>query len=189
METNLVKSAIFDGEPVFISKNGERVPYIARKITNHYRGYTAALHLVFQHTADVYMIMLEIIADKYGFNGDDMINAVMEDPRFKNVMMNPLLSSMNYFKKENMERVIPTTTAPPPAPAAPVDSDSDSSDSDSSDSSDSEPEPVKPKPKPRAKPRAKKQPKEAPAAPAVPAEEKPKKVVIRRKAAPADPAK
>jgi hypothetical protein len=101
-------------EPVFVTEDGQQIPYVTKKVKNHHQAFSATLHLVFQHTADVYMTMMEIVADKYGFNSDDMIKAVMEDPRFNSIMMNPALSSLNYFKKENMERVVPPAAEPKP---------------------------------------------------------------------------
>lgn len=112
-----MKRATFNNEPVFVNKDGQQVPYVTKKVNNQHQAFSATLHLVFKHTADVYTTMLEIVADKYGYNSEDMIKAVMEDPRFNNIMVDPTLSSLNYFKKENMERVISAATpTPPPAP-------------------------------------------------------------------------
>ena len=55
--------------------------------------------------------MIEIISEKYGHSSEEMMNAVMEDARFKNMMMNPVLKGLDYFKKEDLEKVVPPTPA------------------------------------------------------------------------------
>ena len=114
---NIVQTATFSGEPVFVNEDGTLTPYVSKEIVGHRKAYTACLHLVFQHTADVYITMLEVLSEKYNLAVDDMISAVSEDPKFKDMMVNPALSGMNYFDKEDLEKVIP----PPTTPSDPVD--------------------------------------------------------------------
>lgn len=106
---NIVKTATFSEEPVFITEDGNTQTYIKKEITGPHKALSACLHLVFQHTADIYTIMIEIIAEKYGHSSEEMMEAIMKDERFNNVMVNPVLNGLNYFKKENLERVLPPT--------------------------------------------------------------------------------
>lgn len=110
---NIVKTATFSEEPVFITEDGNTQTYIKREITGPHKALSACLHLVFQHTADIYTIMIEIIAEKYGHSSEEMMEAIMKDERFNSVMLNPVLNGLNYFKKENLERVIPSSPSPP----------------------------------------------------------------------------
>lgn len=109
---NIVQTATFSGEPVFVNEDGTFTPYVSKEIVGHRKAYTACLHLVYQHTADVYITILEVLAEKYNLAVDDMISAVSEDPKFKNMMINPALSGMDYFNKEDLEKIIPPPTKP-----------------------------------------------------------------------------
>jgi hypothetical protein len=101
---NIIKTATFCEEPVFITEDGNTQTYIKKEITGPHKALSACLHLVFQHTADVYTTMIEIISEKYGHSSEEMMNAVMDDERFKNTMLNPVLKGLDYFKKEDLEK-------------------------------------------------------------------------------------
>jgi hypothetical protein len=105
---NIVQTATFCEEPVFITEDGNSQTYIKKEITGPHKALSACLHLVFQHTADVYTTMIEIIAEKYGHSSEEMLSAVMEDERFKNIMLNPVLKGLDYFKKEDLAKAIPS---------------------------------------------------------------------------------
>jgi hypothetical protein len=110
---NIIKTATFCEEPVFITEDGNTQTYIKKEITGPHKALSACLHLVFQHTADVYTTMIEIISEKYGHSSEEMMNAVMDDERFKNTMMNPVLKGLDYFKKEDLEKVVPPSEENP----------------------------------------------------------------------------
>jgi hypothetical protein len=103
----LIKSVKYSGEPVFVNEDGSVTPYIPKDIVGHRSAYAACLHLVFQHTADVHITMLEILAEKCGFDVDDMINTITNEPRFKDMIVNPTLHSLGYFGKDSVESVLP----------------------------------------------------------------------------------
>jgi hypothetical protein len=103
----LIKSVKYSGEPVFVNEDESFTPYIPKDIVGHRSAYAACLHLVFQHTADVHITMLEILAEKCGFDVDDMINTISNEPRFKDMMVNPTLHSLGYFGKDSVESVLP----------------------------------------------------------------------------------
>lgn len=105
----IIKSVKYSGEPVFVNKDGSVTPYIPKDIVGHRSAYAACLHLVFQHTADVHITMLEILAEKCGFAVDDMINTISNEPRFKDMMVNPTLHSLGYFGKDSVESVLPSS--------------------------------------------------------------------------------
>ncbi len=105
----LVKSVTFSGEPVLINEDGSLTPYISHEIVGNRSAYAACLHLVFQHTADVHITMMEILAEKYGLSVNDMIETVTKEARFKNMMINPALNGMGYFGPDTVEKVAPPT--------------------------------------------------------------------------------
>ena len=78
------------------------------------------------HMADFQVMMLEIVAERYGHSVDELIAVVKEHPRFKNMQVEPLLTDLASHAEEDgdemegltgmMEEV---TIAPPAAaPAA-----------------------------------------------------------------------
>ena len=105
---NVISTAEFSGEPVFINKDGSMIPYIPRDVIGHREMYGASLHLVFKHTADFHMTMLEILAEKYDLSVDDMLEKIHGDSRFTNMVVNPTIHAMGYFEKEDLEKKIPS---------------------------------------------------------------------------------
>jgi propanediol dehydratase large subunit len=102
----LVKSVKFSGEPVLVNEDGSLTPYISHEIVGNRSAYAACLHLVFQHTADVHITMMEILAEKYGLSVNDMIETVTKEARFKDMMINPALNGMGYFGPDTVEQVV-----------------------------------------------------------------------------------
>jgi hypothetical protein len=102
---NVIKTAKFSEEPAY--EDGK--PYISKEIKGPNTAFSACLHLIFQHTADVYQTMLQIVAEKYGHSVEEMMEAVSQDERFKNMMINPVLKGLDYFDKGDLEKVIPPT--------------------------------------------------------------------------------
>jgi hypothetical protein len=108
----LIKSVTFSGEPVLVNEDGSLTPYISREIVGNRSAYAACLHLVFQHTADIHITMMEILAEKYGLSVNDMIETVTKEDRFKNMMIHPALNGMGYFGPDTVEKVVDTPYAP-----------------------------------------------------------------------------
>ena len=65
----------------------------------------AALHAINCHTADMFLIMVDILADKYGHNVDEMVSCIKVDERWLNALEHPLVKSMSYFDQEDLENV------------------------------------------------------------------------------------
>ena len=101
-------------EPVFVSKDGSVEPYIPKEIVGFRDAYAASLHLVFKHVADFHMAMLEIVAEKYGHDVDEMVSVIQSDERFKNMTVHPVISGLGIIEQKDVAE------APPPAPAAPA---------------------------------------------------------------------
>ncbi len=59
--------------------------------------YKASLELIFAHVADIHMLMLKIIADKYGHSVEDMIETVRENEDWKSIYLHPTLKTLTYF--------------------------------------------------------------------------------------------
>lgn len=109
---SVIKTAKYAGEPVYVNGDGSVTPYISHEIVGHREMYGAHLHLIFKHTADFHMTMLEILSDKYNLSVDEMYETVSKDPRFTDMVVNPTIHAMGYFEQKDLEKKIL-----PPAPA------------------------------------------------------------------------
>jgi hypothetical protein len=85
-----------------IHRTGEE--YTPVEIKNPSSAMNACLHLFMSHSVDFFAIMLDIIADKYGISKDEMVEAVMKDPRMKNMSVNPVIHSLGYFEQDDLEK-------------------------------------------------------------------------------------
>jgi hypothetical protein len=71
----------------------------------------AALHAINCHTADMFLIMLTILSDKYGHDFDEMLQCIKVDERWLNALGHPLIKSMSYFDQEDLENVVAANEA------------------------------------------------------------------------------
>jgi hypothetical protein len=121
MPPRTIKSVTIMNEPVFVTKEGIQEPYIPREILTHRDAYSASLHLLFKHVADFHLLMVEVIAEKYNLDADEIIQTVQNDQRMKDIILNPTLESLTYFAKEDLAKVVPVIAAPPtPTPTPPI---------------------------------------------------------------------
>ena len=102
-----IKSGKYDKEPYYISSDGEKMPYLPRDIISHRDAYSAVLHLSLKHMADFQILMMEIICEKYDLNADEVMKTIQEDIRMKDMDTHPLIHSMGYFSKEELEAKLP----------------------------------------------------------------------------------
>ena len=78
--------------------------YTPVDIKNPSSAMNACLHLFMSHSVDFFAIMLDIIADKYGLTKDEMVETVIQDPRMKNMSVNPVIHSLGYFEQDDLEK-------------------------------------------------------------------------------------
>lgn len=105
-----IKSITVVNEPVFVAKDGSVQEYIPKEIVGYREAYAASLHLVFKHVADFHTAMLEIIAEKYGHDVDELVKVVQEDGRIKDMTVNPVISGLNIITQKD----VPETPVPDP---------------------------------------------------------------------------
>lgn len=77
------------------------------------------------HMADFQVMMLEIVAEKYGHSVDELIAVVKEHPRFKTIQVEPLLTELASSAEEAndemeglAEMMEDVKIAPSPSPTA-----------------------------------------------------------------------
>ena len=61
----------------------------------------ASLLILFKHVADIHYNVVEIIADKFGHNVEDLHNAIVEDPRWQQMLVDPLVVDLTATAQEN----------------------------------------------------------------------------------------
>lgn len=126
MPPHTIKSAKVVNEPVFINKDGVSEPYIPATILTHRDAYSASLHVLFKHIADFHMLMIDVLAEKYNLDANEIIETIQGDPRYNEMKVDPKVESLLYFKEEDLAKKLGAMTisavpvAPAPAPAAPV---------------------------------------------------------------------
>jgi len=120
MPPKSIKSVTITNEPVFVTKDGVSESYIPREILTHRDAYSASLHLLFKHVAGVHLLMVEIIAEKYNLDADEIIKTVQNDQRMKEIQINPTLESLTYFEKKDIEKIVPCSEVVVETPVAPV---------------------------------------------------------------------
>jgi hypothetical protein len=115
-----IKSITVVNEPVFVTKDGSVQEYIPKEIVGYREAYAASLHLVFKHVADFHMAMLEIIAEKYGHDVDEMVKVIQSDSRYTDMMVNPVISGLTIIEQKDVPAVVaepvdatPTVEEPP----------------------------------------------------------------------------
>ncbi len=59
--------------------------------------YKASLELIFSHVADIHMVILKILSEKYGHSVEDMLGTVTKHKEWKNIYLHPVLKSLIYF--------------------------------------------------------------------------------------------
>jgi hypothetical protein len=88
-------------EPVFIEKDGESQPYVPMEIKTARDAYAASLHMLFKHIADIHVTIVEIIAEKYKLDEEEIFKCIKTDPRYTNMDVDPKLHGMGYLKESD----------------------------------------------------------------------------------------
>jgi hypothetical protein len=65
--------------------------YLATKVHDPKSALAAVMNLTLKHTADVLTMFVDIIAEKYGIDAEEMMDAVSADERFTGLVVDPLL--------------------------------------------------------------------------------------------------
>ena len=87
----------------------EYIPFSAEILAKHPSAtLTAALNVLNCFTADMFLILVHIIAEKYGHNVDDVIATIKYDERWEQARSHPLVKSMTYFNQEDIDKEMGT---------------------------------------------------------------------------------
>lgn len=72
-----------NNEPVYITRDGTRIPYLPETVVTARDAYSATLHVVFRHLADFHLCVVSTISKKYGIPEDEIMNTIHESEEFK----------------------------------------------------------------------------------------------------------
>ena len=98
-------NATVSNEPGLINENGTWREFIPKKIKTSRDAYGACLSIVLKHVADFHYTILEVLSEKYHHDIDDMISVLQNDPKYKKVVEEPIISSLGFFEVEDLEKV------------------------------------------------------------------------------------
>ena len=84
-------------EPVVMADGSEFVPMAVNNSSDLLR---ASLLTLFKHVADIHITVVEVIADKFGLSIDEIHTAITEDPRWKKMLVDPVISDLTQSAKE-----------------------------------------------------------------------------------------
>ncbi len=101
----MAKKITIINEPFYVNEHGETTSFVPKDIKTSRDAYGASLHMLFKHVADVHVTLLEILAEKYKLSVDEMLQTVQDDPRWKNIPVNPVIHGCTYVE--------PTITSEP----------------------------------------------------------------------------
>lgn len=113
---NTIKTASLSGEPAFVLEDGVQFPYMPKAVKTARKAFGASLHLIFQHVADIHILMLTILSETYGHSIDDMVAHIHGDPRYMNMLVNPLLTGMGYVEEEDLSKAMEKLSLAEPKP-------------------------------------------------------------------------
>ena len=92
MEPKRVESLRLTSEEVLLAAGGKMAPLTVQTPNDALK---LTLLMMMKHTADVHLTVLEIIAEKYSLNLDDMVDTVKAHPRWHEILQTPLISDLS----------------------------------------------------------------------------------------------
>ena len=92
-----------NNEPVYITRDGTRIPYLPETIVNARDAYSATLHVIFRHLSDFHLCVVSTISKKYGIPEDEIMNTIHESEEFKK--LTPDLAITEIYGKEKEPEV------------------------------------------------------------------------------------
>ena len=72
-----------NNEPVYITPDGTRIPYLPETVVTARDAYAATLHVMFRHLADFHLCVVSTMSKKYGIPEDEIMTTIHESEEFK----------------------------------------------------------------------------------------------------------
>lgn len=87
-------------------------------VTDGKSALRATMMMILKHTADMFVTIVDIVAETYELDKDEMMKAVQEHPRFTDMLVNPVLHDLAYLERPaeaaGAEAETPAAAAAPP---------------------------------------------------------------------------
>jgi len=91
--------------------------YLRRKITGSSAIYKASLDILLCHFADFHKMTLEVLCRKHGLDFETVLQELIDDKEYKEMITHPLLNTLFYASEEDFEDVAkPEAKAPEAKP-------------------------------------------------------------------------
>jgi hypothetical protein len=96
--------------------------YLSRDLSTKSEAYKATLEIMFCHMADMFEVVVDIIAEKYGHSKEEMIATVKTHPAFETLRTHPVIDGLNYITEAELPVAAEVVTeavaevAPAPVP-------------------------------------------------------------------------
>ncbi len=78
------------------------VPYTSEQIKGDSKtAFKAAMEILFAHSADVFTCIVDIIAEKYELEVDDIMKTIVSHPKYTGLSIHPVIRSLSYFNQDD----------------------------------------------------------------------------------------
>jgi len=88
--------------------------YLKRRITGSSSIYKASLDILLCHMADFHQMTLELLCSKYKLDFDQVLKDLQEDETYRDMMVHPLMNTLRYVSKEELEEGAETVVSKVP---------------------------------------------------------------------------
>ncbi len=78
-------------------KMADGTPYVTVPVKDGSSAMRACLHMILKHTADMFVGIVEIVAEKYKIDPDEMMQVITEHPRYKEMHVDPVMHDLGYI--------------------------------------------------------------------------------------------
>jgi hypothetical protein len=107
------KGLVLEKGPVQLADGSQMKPLTVRNADDALK---ATLLMLFKHVADIHVSLVEIIAEKYELNAEEMHLAIQNHPKWLKMFDNPMVADLTFETFENSVKPAPVPAAPAPAP-------------------------------------------------------------------------
>jgi hypothetical protein len=98
------KSVTLVKETVTLADGSNFTPMAVKNSNDALR---ASLLMLFKHVADIHVTVVEIVAEKFNLKVEDIHEAIVQDPRWNEMLVNPLITELTAAVAENAVKPVP----------------------------------------------------------------------------------
>lgn len=97
-------------------KMADGTPYVTVPVKDGGSAMRACLHMILKHTADMFVGIVEIVAEKYEIDPDEMMQVITEHPRYKEMHVDPVMHDLGYIVNGGAAAAAAAAASPEPKP-------------------------------------------------------------------------